>query len=124
MRYILTILITALLIGGCSKDDKDKQETKRFCYDKYDVKFDFNVPDTIHFGEPTTISGYVNHPLTMKFTMDTLFIGEIIENGDFIWTPTKKKLKTGNQSIGVQILICNIPDSTFIIGANKKTFLK
>lgn len=124
MKNILIYIIVITLFGGCSKDDKGEQKIERFCYDKHDIKFDFNVPDTLHFGEPITINGYVNYPLTMKFTIDTLFIGEIIEYGDFIWTPTKDKLKAGTQSVGVQIKICNIPDSTFIIGAYKKTFLK
>lgn len=124
MKSVLIFVIIIMLIWGCSKDRENNRKTERYCYDLSEISFDFTIPDTIHFGMPAKISGYVNHPLTMKFNIDTVYMGEIIENGNLFWTPTRDKLKAGTQSINVLIQICDTLNGTHIVGANKKTFLK
>lgn len=123
MKYVLLFFIV-LFFFCCSKEDGGKVEEgaakKEFCYELSEIEYSFKVPDTVFFDQQVVIDGKVNKPVTMKFVIDSLLIGEISQEGQCIWIPTKNSVTKGEKSFTTQVVYCSKDGHSEAVASVKK----
>lgn len=123
MRYLGFIFIL-ILFFSCSR------ENGKLDYAVEDVKFWYEIPDTLFFNKPSVFKAKINVPLAMSFYLgansDKFLIGVVQPpEGSFSWMPVEEMVKSGENYVSLNILISdNGERRVHILTTSKKVVIK
>lgn len=123
MRYLVYIYIF-ILLSSCSR------ENSKLDFSVEDVKFWYEIPDTLFFNKPSVFKAKINVPLVISFYLGTVpdqFLIGVIQppEGHFRWTPVEEMVKSGENNVSLHILISdNGEGKSHILTTSKKVIIK